>query len=248
MQPEVDDRLSILTRQARHDAHITQRSGAMNLPWNTRQPADKWTASIEDIRQQIGHQIDRLAKLASEAGRDVYGQAAQISTDTGAQVGAAARDLGDQAARAGQGAKSQAAVTASTLAQQAMRGAAQLGRDIRSVRITREPPRRSPDFMPGIALLAGVGSGLAIMYFFDPGEGRRRRALLRDQLVKWTRIGRETAEGKAKDVRNRATGVMYEARKQVGGTAEADQPTDTYAEARARVEDRNEQPVTTEIV
>ena len=145
----------------------------MNFPWNTRQPSDKWAASIEDIRQQIGHQIDRLAKLASEAGRDVYGQAAQISTDTGAQVGAAARDLGDQAARAGQGAKSQAAVTASTLAQQAMRGAAQLGRDIRSVRITREPPRRSPDFMPGITLLAGVGTGLAIMYFFDPGEGRR---------------------------------------------------------------------------
>jgi hypothetical protein len=93
----------------------------------------------------------------------------------------------------------------------------QLGGEIRKVRITREPPlsSRGPDPRPGIALLAGFGGGLALMYFYDPEEGRRRRALLRDKLTKWTRIGRQTAEGTAKDVRNRTVGVMHEARKAV---------------------------------
>ena len=234
------------------------------VPWNTSKSTDNWAASIDDIKQQIGQQIDRLAKLASDLGKDVATQTAQVTSDTGAQVAGAARDLSDQAARAGQEARTQATaaareapIAAGALAQQAIRGAAQLGRDLRSIRITREPQQqqRGPDVMPGIALLAGVGTGLAIMYFFDPNEGRRRRALLRDQLVKWTRVTREGAEGKAKDVRNRAVGAVYEARKTVSGKTEEEQQMDTIATA-ARSQnqgngadtERAEQPVTSDIV
>ncbi len=82
-------------------------------------------------------------------------------------------------------------------------------------RLSRLPAQRGPDVRPGIALLAGFGGGLALMFFYDPDEGRRRRALLRDQLTKWTRIGRRKAEVTAKDVRNRTVGVMHEAQKAV---------------------------------
>ena len=233
------------------------------MPWN-RTSSAKWAASIEDIKAQLGQQMDRLSKLASEAGRDVAKQAAQVSQEASAQVGTAARDLGTQAARAREDARVQTAVAArelpiaaGVLAQQALRGAAQLGRDLRQWRVTREPPRqqRGPDVMPGVALLAGVGSGLAIMYFFDPNEGRRRRALFRDQVVKWSRISRETFAGKAKDVQNRAVGVMYEARKAVA-RQDIEEQTETIPAAHSggngssgRVDyERSEQPVTSEVV
>ena len=231
------------------------------MPWNNK-PSDKWTASIEDIKAQIGQQVDRLSKLTSDVGRDVATQAAHVGQETGAQVGTAARDLGSQAARASEDARTQAAVVArevpvvaGALAQQALRGAAQLGRDLRQLRITKEPPprpQRGPDMAPGVALLAGVGSGLAIMYFFHPSEGRRRRSLLRDQIVKWTRIGRESAEGKAKDLRNRAVGVMYEARKVVAKD-DIDDATDTMSASHtggngSSSYERSEQPVTSEVV
>lgn len=197
----------------------------LTMPWNTtKQPTSGWTAPIEDAKQQIGQQIDHLAQVAAHVGRDVAHGAASITQDAGAQAAGVVRDLSTQTIKATQDAGAQAAAVArevptgaSSLAERALRGVAQLGRELRSVRVTREPAPtpRGPDIMPGVALLAGVGSGLALMFFFDPERGRQRRVLLRDQLMKWTRVGRKSAAGKAKDVRNRTVGVMYEARKAV---------------------------------
>jgi len=50
------------------------------------------------------------------------------------------------------------------------------------------------------------------MYFFDPVSGRRRRALLRDQMVHAQKEITTYAEGTAKDLRNRAYGIAAEAR------------------------------------
>ncbi len=208
----------------------------LTMPWNASKPGNNgWTAPIDDVKQQISQQVDRLVQVAAQVGRDVasqaahasrdvVAQAAQVSQEAGLQAAGTARDVGEHAIKTTQGAASQAVAVArdvpsgaTTLAQQLMGGAAQLGREIRSMRVTRQPAPgpRGPAVVPGVALLAGVGSGLALMYFFDPGEGRRRRALLRDQLTKWSRIGRKTAVGKAHDVRNRTVGLAHEARKAV---------------------------------
>jgi hypothetical protein len=197
----------------------------MTMPWNAQKPAKNgWSAPIDDVKQQIGQQVDHLVQVASQISRDTASQAATVTSDVGAQAATAARDLGGQALKVTQDAGGQAAAVArevpggaNSLLQQILNGAARLGREARAVRITREPPQqqKGPDVVPGIALLAGVGGGLALMYFFDPGEGRRRRALLRDQFTKWMRIGRETATGRAKDVRNRTAGLAHEAHKAV---------------------------------
>jgi hypothetical protein len=202
----------------------------------SRKRDNQWSTQLDDVKKQLGQQLDHLAKVAAEMGRDAASQATNTTQDVGAQTAGTVRDLGKQAVKATSDVGAQAAKAtsdvgsqavsaarelpagAAVLAAGALKGLQHLGSEIRKVRITREPPMasRGPDARPGIALLAGVGSGLALMYFYDPAEGRRRRALLRDKLTKWTRIGRQTAEGTAKDFRNRTVGVMHEARKVVG--------------------------------
>jgi hypothetical protein len=63
-----------------------------------------------------------------------------------------------------------------------------------------------------IRVFTAFGIGALAMYFFDPVSGRRRRALLRDQLVHAQHELSEYAEGTAKDLRNRAQGIVAEAR------------------------------------
>jgi hypothetical protein len=63
-----------------------------------------------------------------------------------------------------------------------------------------------------LRLLTAFGIGALSMYFFDPVSGRRRRALLRDQLVHAQHQVADYAEGTAKDLRNRAYGLVAEAR------------------------------------
>lgn len=218
----------------------------LTMPWNNNKRANSgWTAPIDEVKQQIGQQVDHLVQVAAQVGRDVAQQATQVTTDAGSQAAGAARDLSGQALKVTQGAGAQAASVArdiprvarevpsgaGSLMQQVMDGAAQLGREVRAIRITRQPApgTRGPDVMPGVALLAGVGGGLALMYFFDPGEGRRRRALLHDQFHKWTRIGRQTAVGKAHDVRNRTVGLAHEARKVVASRSGMDRDMEKIA-------------------
>jgi hypothetical protein len=49
------------------------------------------------------------------------------------------------------------------------------------------------------------------MYLFDPDRGRRRRALIRDQVVKAETTAREIVEDGRKDVANRATALTQRA-------------------------------------
>lgn len=65
------------------------------------------------------------------------------------------------------------------------------------------------------AFAAGAGLGVAIMYILDPDWGRRRRALIRDQMVHAAHeLGdlRDDSRGRAKDLRNRVAGTVAEAR------------------------------------
>jgi hypothetical protein len=60
--------------------------------------------------------------------------------------------------------------------------------------------------------IAALGIGALAMYYFDPVSGNRRRALLRDKLTHVRHRASDYAEGTAKDLRNRAHGVVAEAR------------------------------------
>lgn len=63
----------------------------------------------------------------------------------------------------------------------------------------------------GWGMLSGLGIGAAIMYFLDPDRGRRRRALVRDQVVHAGRRLREARRVTAVDFANRSTGLWAEA-------------------------------------
>jgi hypothetical protein len=60
--------------------------------------------------------------------------------------------------------------------------------------------------------IAALGFGALAMYYFDPASGKRRRAQLRDQMTHLHRETRHYAKGTFKHARNRAHGVVAEAR------------------------------------
>jgi len=61
-------------------------------------------------------------------------------------------------------------------------------------------------------LLGAAGLGAAVMYFLDPDRGPRRRALVKDKVVKLNRQTQEAVEGRVKDMSNRAKGMLHEAK------------------------------------
>jgi len=61
-------------------------------------------------------------------------------------------------------------------------------------------------------VLLGAALGAGIMYLVDPDGGRRRRALLRDQLVSAGHKTSDAVGATSRDVTNRARGVVAELR------------------------------------
>lgn len=49
--------------------------------------------------------------------------------------------------------------------------------------------------------------GAGLMFLLDPESGRRRRALIRDQGIKASRVTREELDGRSRDLRNRLFGL-----------------------------------------
>jgi uncharacterized membrane protein len=62
-----------------------------------------------------------------------------------------------------------------------------------------------------LALLGGIGLGAAVMYMVDPDRGKRRRALVRDKLVRATHKAPEAISATARDISNRVRGLTAEA-------------------------------------
>jgi hypothetical protein len=188
--------------------------------------------TVEDVRRMISEGAEQAAEQVANIAGQVSEEAAKLSHEAGREGG-----------KRGQEATAQAGKLARDLAQGGQEGLRTLGKDlrdlsreVRTLRVTRQRP--GPNMLPGIALIAGLGSGLAAMFFLDPEQGRRRRALLRDKLAKWTRIGRQTLSGRAEDLRNRSIGLGHEVRKAVSGAddngysaaEELDQSPDASAE------------------
>jgi uncharacterized membrane protein len=61
-------------------------------------------------------------------------------------------------------------------------------------------------------LTAGLAMGAGLMYFLDPGGGRRRRALIGDQLRRVGTLTGEALGATSRDARNRGQGLLAETR------------------------------------
>lgn len=57
-------------------------------------------------------------------------------------------------------------------------------------------------------VLIGAGAGAALAFIFDPTGGGRRRALMRDKVVRGTHKTRDGLEATARDISNRTQGVI----------------------------------------
>jgi hypothetical protein len=64
------------------------------------------------------------------------------------------------------------------------------------------------------SILTGLALGAAGAFLFDPQQGRRRRALVRDKLARGIREGREFGDAAAKDLRARGEGLSTRIRAQ----------------------------------
>src|SRR5262245_25900730 len=66
------------------------------------------------------------------------------------------------------------------------------------------------------SLLGGFGLGAGLMYLFDPQQGRRRRALVRDKAARAARRAEEGLGKLRRDLANRAVGLAAEAKGLLG--------------------------------
>jgi hypothetical protein len=58
------------------------------------------------------------------------------------------------------------------------------------------------------SLLSGMAIGAALALTFDPDQGNRRRALIRDKMIRGTRRSGEALDATVRDMGNRARGVV----------------------------------------
>lgn len=78
-----------------------------------------------------------------------------------------------------------------------------------------------------IGIVMGLVGGAGLMYLFDPRMGKRRRAVLRDQVVKARHKTDDRLDAAREDLANRAQGIAAEARSHL---ADEPVPDDTLAE------------------
>ncbi len=84
-----------------------------------------------------------------------------------------------------------------------------------------------------VGLFGAAATGLGLMYFLDPDQGRRRRALVRDQMVHAAHKTGDAVDATSRDIANRAKGAVAELR---GRFQDAEVSDDVLRErVRARV-------------
>ncbi|PYS95118.1 MAG: hypothetical protein DMF65_14520 [Acidobacteria bacterium] len=74
-----------------------------------------------------------------------------------------------------------------------------------------------------LVLLSGVGAGAALMYMLDPDRGARRRALVRDKAVSLANKTPDALNATARDLSNRARGLVSEASAMFRGDEASDE-------------------------
>lgn len=57
-------------------------------------------------------------------------------------------------------------------------------------------------------MLAGMGLGAGLMYFFDPRVGNRRRAIVRDRMTRWSHNVNDAIGVTSRDLSHRVQGML----------------------------------------
>jgi uncharacterized membrane protein len=83
------------------------------------------------------------------------------------------------------------------------------------------------------SVIAAAGLGALLMYLLDPQQGRRRVALARDQGMRLTRVGRETADAGLRDLSHRTSGLLAQLR---GALRRRAPPSDVVLVERVRAQ------------
>lgn len=73
-----------------------------------------------------------------------------------------------------------------------------------------------------LSVLSGLSMGAGLMYLLDPKQGRTRRALARDKAKHLARQGGEKTAAAARDVGNRARGIVFRTRRRLNKDAVRD--------------------------
>jgi hypothetical protein len=81
-----------------------------------------------------------------------------------------------------------------------------------------------------LTLIGGMGLGAALMYMLDPDRGRRRRALVRDQLAHAANILPDALDATTRDLSNRTRGLVAE----VGSVFDSRETSDEVLMERVR--------------
>jgi osmotically-inducible protein OsmY len=79
-------------------------------------------------------------------------------------------------------------------------------------------------------LFSGAGLGAALMYLFDPSDGRRRRGMARDKLNQLVRQAQDRLQSASRDVSGRVKGMRAEAE----AAAQQEQVSDDMLEQHVR--------------
>ena len=69
------------------------------------------------------------------------------------------------------------------------------------------------------ALLAGAAVGAAVAYMLDPDRGGRRRALVRDKIIRGAHVTGRALDATARDIANRSRGLASATRTRWSGEA-----------------------------
>jgi len=146
----------------------------MTMPWKA--PDETHTngavSKLDEMRRAFSQEAERLGQVAAQYGHDAGTHVSTIAHDPVGSANSGSRQL---------------VQTLATLGTAIALSSRRAAKEARSVRLTTESRKTGPDLVPAIALLAGLGAGLALMYFLDRERGERRRKMLGDRLLSWTR-------------------------------------------------------------
>ena len=127
---------------------------------------DKVAGAIADVQREIGRQAGKWTQSAGDAARDARHDAVEPILE---QLRDAARDVAENA-------RNQAD-------------------ELRSLRLTTEPPR-GPGYVGWLVLGLGAAIGALVMFLMDPDRGPRRRAQIRDQVGHWANVAQDATDGR----------------------------------------------------